>query len=189
MPESKGLNKVAEEDGFLGLTFDSYGVFPIVKLDQGDFRTSEGEDLGTEFNCVMMRSRPKFLYRTDLSRDDDRNEIVYTYDNVTSASGVPIEQIFDGWRQKGLQPKPEPTRYVEVTAKMVPSGQVVLLSVAQQSVGNLSAYWAQMRFKGLDIKNVVTRVYRGKKVERVKNPFYPWAFAHNPDLEPGDQLY
>ena len=101
---------------------------------------------------------------------------------------MPLSEIFESWRQKGFQPHPEPTRYVEVTAKLVPSGRVVLLSVAQQSVGNLSAYWAQMRFKGINIKDAVTRVYRGKKVERVRNPYYPWAFAHNPDMDPGSEV-
>lgn len=176
------MNAIAEQDGFEGLSFDSYGVFPLIKLDMGSFQTSEGDDLGTEFHCVMLRSRPKYLYRTNLPREDDRNEVVYSYDNATSASGRPLQDIFNDWRQKGLEPNMQPTRYVEVTARMVPSGQLVLLSVAQASVGNLSAYWAQMRFKGVDIKTAVTKVYRGKKVERTKNPFWPWAFAHAPDV-------
>ena len=181
VPEAGNLSVMAEEEGFAGLEFDSYGVFPLIKLDQGEFQTSEGESLGTEFFCTMIRSRPKFLYRTNLPRDDARNEVAYSYDNVTAANGTPLEAIYAGWRAKGLEPDTQVTRYIEVTAKLEPTGRLVLLSVPQASISNLSSYWAQLKFKGQSLSAVTTKVYKGKKIERVKNPFFPWAFCEAPD--------
>ena len=181
VPEASGLSSMAEQDGFAGLEFDSYGVFPMIVLNQGEFQSAD-ENYGTEFYCTMIRSRPKFLYRTDLpDRNDSRNEVVYSYDNEVTTTGVPLEEIFNSWREKGMQPTAQPQRYVEVTAKMHPHGQLALLSVAQSSIAELSRYWAQLKFKNKQVQNTLTRVFRGKKVERVKNPFYPWAFAEASD--------
>ena len=181
VPEASGLSAIAAEDGFEGLEFDSYGVFPVVKLDQGEFQTSEGESFGQEFYCTMVRSRPKFLYRTDLPRESADNEVVYSYDNVTTTTGVPLATVFSAWREKGKQPAATPSRYLEVTATLNSDGRLILLSVPQQSIGNLSSYWAQLKFAQKDVRDTVTRVFRGKKVERVKNPFFPWAFEAAPN--------
>jgi hypothetical protein len=181
VPESSNLATMAEEEGFAGLEFDTYGVFPIIKLDDGEFQTSEGDSLGGEFYCTMLRSRPKFLYRTNLPRDDNRNEVAYSYDNVTAANGTPLDVIFADWRSKGFEPDPKVTRYVEVTAKMEPDGRLVLLSIPQASIANLSSYWAQLRFRNKSVTEVVTKVFKGKKIERVKNPFTPWAFCEAPE--------
>ena len=175
--EATSLADAAAEDGFEGLSFDSYGVFPLIALSQGEFVTSENESLGTEFECLMLRSRPKYMYRTNHDFNDPNKEVVYSYDNATTVTGMPLEDHFAEWKQKGFERHPKPTRYVEVTAQLTSNNQIVLLSVAEQSVGNLSAYWAQMRMAGRDIRQMPTRVFRGKKIERARVPFYPWAFA------------
>jgi hypothetical protein len=107
---------------------------------------------------------------------EDPNDVVYSYDGETSTSGVPLSQIFDEWRQKGLPIASQPTRYVEVTAQLDETDAIVLLSIPQQSIPTLSAYWANTRASGKNLKEIVTRVYRGRKVERAAKPFFPWAF-------------
>jgi hypothetical protein len=171
------LSQLAEQNDFAGLDFDGFGVFPTIKLESGEFISSDGESLGNEFHCQMVRSRPKFLYATDFPYGDPRNETAYSYDNETSTTGVPLAQIFASWEQKGLPRKAQPTRYVEVTAQLVPSGRLVLLSVSQASISNLSAFWAQMQYQGKDIRQIVTRVFRGAKIDKARVAFYPWAFA------------
>jgi hypothetical protein len=169
----------AAEDGFEGLSFDGFGVFPLIVLDMGTFRYSDGTEIGYEFRCRMLRSRPKFLYKTTLQvqqGQEDPNDVVYSYDGETSTSGVPLSQIFDEWRQKGLPIASQPTRYVEVTAQLDETDAIVLLSIPQQSIPTLSAYWANTRASGKNLKEIVTRVYRGRKVERAAKPFFPWAF-------------
>jgi hypothetical protein len=168
---------MATGDGFEGLDFDAYGVFPVVKLHDGSFNDSEGTDLGTEFDVVMMSSRPKFLYKTNHQYGADGAEIVYSYDNVTSSSGVPLTDIFAEWRAAGKEPTEKPTRYIEVTARKYPDGDLVLLSVpAAGSGGPLTAYWASLKFKNLNIKDVVTTCFKGKRVDRAAQPFTPWGF-------------
>jgi hypothetical protein len=170
----------AAEEGFEGLSFDGFGTFPLIVLDLGTFRYSDGTEIGSEFVCTMLRSRPKYLYKTNLpkpERGDDPNEVVYSYDGETSTSGVPLEEIFADWRSKNLPMASQPTRYVEVTAQMEGTDAIVLLSVSQASIPPLSQYWANVRHSGRSLKEVRTRVFRGRKVERVANPYFPWAFA------------
>ena len=174
---SGSLNEMATGDGFEGLDFDAYGVFPVVKLHDGSFSDSEGTDLGTEFDVVMMSSRPKFLYKTNHTYGADGAEVVYSYDNVTSASGVPLTEVFAEWRAAGKEPAEKPSRYIEVTARKYPDGDLVLLSVpAAGSGGPLTAYWASLKFKNLNIKDVVTTCFKGKRVDRAAQPFTPWGF-------------
>ena len=65
---------------------------------------------------------------------------------------------------------------MEATAQLVDNSQPVLLSIPKNSIPNLSAYWAQMKFNGEDVREVVTRVCKGRRVERAAKPFVPWNF-------------
>jgi hypothetical protein len=170
------IEQLLAEDGFSGLNLDGFGTFPTIVLNDGAFRYSGGEEIGPEFIVRIMSSRAKFLYKTDLPDSDPRGEVAYSYDNATNTNGTPLEDIFDGWRQKGLPVKNTPVVYTEVQGQM-DDGKVVLLSIPKTSSSVLGAYLVQLRMNGKKGSDVWTRCFKGPTVTRAVKPFTPWAFS------------
>jgi hypothetical protein len=170
------LQQIASDDGFEGLAFDAYGVFPNIVLNDGAFRYSGGEEIGPEFLVRIMSSRPKYLYKTDLPDNDPRGETAYSYDNVANTNGTPLEAIINGWREKGLPVAASPVPYLEVQGQM-DDGKVVLLSIPKTSISVFTAYWTQLKLSNKDIRQVWTRCFKGQTVTRAVKPYTPWAFS------------
>ena len=163
--------------GFEGLDM-GFGAFPIVKLQDQTFSTSDGDVLGNTFVCVMHQTRRKFLFKCDDSNDSD--EMVYSYDKQTTTTGKSIEDVKAEWAAKGFV-APVWKEYTDVTAQLVDlpnreMGGVVVLSVPHTSNSRLSGYMTTLLVKGRQPNQVITQVYPGQRITSAKKPFYPWAF-------------
>lgn len=178
-----GTRKVAAEmaqAGFAGIDVDSAFVFPIVALkNEGIFESSEGWNLGKEFECVIMSSRPKYIMKNTKceKRDDD---MAYSYDQVCdSNSGQLLEEIRAEWAEKGWGW--EIKEYLECVAQVQGGdydGEIVLLSIPPTSKGRFSAHTIRQRMQSNMLpSDYITICSVGAKVEKVDHPFYPWAFA------------
>lgn len=126
----------AEEEGWEGLNFTAFGVFPSIKLDQGFFKTSDGESLGEQFKCICGVGKRRWLYRTDISDRDPRYEIAYSTDNATqSMSGTPLTDLVAKWRAAGMGYQSQ--IYYDIPATLE-DGRMMLLQVPPASQGNMT---------------------------------------------------
>lgn len=173
------LGKLADE-GFHGLTVGP-GAFPQITLqNEGEFHSSEGWEMGTEFLCQVMGSREKYIVKNTKCEQRDE-DFVYTYDQKTNVnSGEPIERTLKEWADNGWGYEVKP--YLEVSAMLLDGdheGELVLLSIPPSGISRFSGYCVRLEFKGKNPADVVTRVFVGGKVDRGKGKqsFYPWAFA------------
>ena len=165
------------EDGFEGLDL-GFGAFPIVVLQNtGDFTSSEGAEFGTEFDCIVMNSREKFICK-NTKADKDDEDFFYSYDKEFATNGDPATKRIGEWAEKGWGYEWKP--YLDVAAQLVGGeydGELVMFSIPKTSIARFSGYLATVKMKaGVAPNGVVTRVYRGDKITKVKYPFFPWAF-------------
>ena len=158
--------------GFAGLDF-GFGSLPLVSLDQGAFKMSDGSSLGEEFYCMMKQSRPKYLFKTALAQNDPRHDLCYSYDGVTDTKGAPVQDKISAWERMGISH--EKKSYLEVFATLT-NGDTVLLSIPPTSVRRFSALIGNMAGKGLPVADTWVRVFKGLKVTNVSVPFVPWGF-------------
>lgn len=181
MPAGGSGNKVLEDlagAGFEGLDI-GFGSFPVIRLQDQSFSTSDGDVIGSTFLCVVHASRTKWLYKADDSKDTD--DFVYSYDQQYTTAGRPIEEVTAEWEAKGFT-EPVWKKYIDVTAQMVDAntrslGNVVILSVPNNSVPRLTGYLTTILLgQRLQPNEVITQVMPGQRVTSAKKPFYPWAF-------------
>jgi hypothetical protein len=161
--------------GFEGLEL-GFGSFPIVSLDQGTFKLSDGGTLGEEFYCQMKSVRPKWLIKTALAQNDQRHALLYSYDGQTDMKGEPVAKTIAAWAAQGIAM--ERKKYLEIFA-ILADGNNVLLSVPPTSVGRCSAELVKIYTKGYAIGDVWIKCSKGPKVTQVAVPFIPWAFQAN----------
>lgn len=172
-----GISQALAAQGFEGLDM-GFGSFPIVKLQDTTFSTSDGDTLGNTFCCVMHASRKKFLLKCEDSNDAE--EFVYSYDKVHTTGNKLVEDVKKAWGEKGWV-NPVWKEYADVTAQLVDLnnrelGGVVMLSIPYTSNSRLSGYITTLMVKGRQVNQVITQVYHGQKVTSGKFAFYPWAF-------------
>ena len=158
--------------GFAGLDF-GFGSLPIVSLDQGSFKMSDGTSLGEEFYCQMQQSRPKLLFKTALDQKDPRHSLCYSYDGITDTKGASVQAQIDAWARMGISH--EKKQYLEVFA-LLTNQDTVLLSVPPTSVRRFSALIATMAGRGLPVTETWVKVFKGPKVTNTAVAFVPWAF-------------
>jgi hypothetical protein len=158
--------------GFEGLEL-GFGSFPIVSLDQGEFKCSDGSSLGDEFYVQMKNVRAKYLVKTDLPRSDPRYSMSYSYDGVTDMKGEQVAHNTAAWASQGIGHKK--MKYLEVFATLQ-DGKNVLLSIPPTSIGRCSAALVTIFTKGYPVDEVWIKCSKGPKVTQVKEPFFPWAF-------------
>jgi len=182
--KSRGLAPIAggaigalAEDGFEGLDL-GFGAFPIVVLQNtGDFTSSEGAEFGTEFDCIVMNSREKFICK-NTKADKDEEDFFYSYDKESATNGEPATKRIGEWAEKGWGYEWKP--YLDVAAQLVGGeydGELVMFSIPKTSIARFSGYLATVKMKAqVPPSGVITRVYRGDKITKVKYPFFPWAF-------------
>lgn len=165
-----------------GLTFD-FTSFPYITLPNGQgFVDSEKNSLGQSFECRLMDSRQRWLYKGSLyEKGREVNELVYSYDQETAATnGQPVSDYTTKWQREGRTVSVK--RYLEVFVVMEAPGEAWdgeyrCLSVPETSIGRLSPHWAKCVAKGGgNPGGVVTRVLVGKEVTKTAVPFFPWAF-------------
>jgi hypothetical protein len=173
-----GFQQALANEGFEGLDM-GFGSFPVVRLQETTFSTSDGDSLGQTFVCVMHTSKKKFLLKCEDSNEAE--EFVYSYDKITTTSGQKqIADVMSEWAAKGWT-KPIWKDYVDITSQLVDLqtrelGTVVLLSIPHTSNSRLSGYLTTQLVKQRHISQVITQIYPGQKVTSGKFPFHPWAF-------------
>lgn len=160
------------EEGFEGLDF-GFGSLPIVSLDQGNFKTSDGQSLGSEFWALFKQSRPKYLFKTALAQNDPRSALCYSYDGIYDIKGELVQQKLEAWARQGINY--EKKQYLEVVAQLA-NQSTVLLSVPPTSVRRLSGTLANIKSRGQRIEDTWVKVGVGPKVTNVAVPFFPWNF-------------
>jgi len=184
-PQSTGatstevLNALAE-DGFEGVE-GGYGTFPQVVLDKGMFKSSEGWEMGTGFDCHVQGARKKLLYKNTLCdrRDED---VIFSYDGVTDTNNKPVVDTITHWENQGWGY--EVKEYREVPAVLIGGdwdGEFVLLSIAPTSVRRFNGWLIKSQLKlgrtGQKIADLVCEVRIGPEVTNVDYPFVPWQFS------------
>ena len=173
VPGGDALAQSLAAEGFAGLDF-GFGSLPLVSLDQGAFKTSDGATLGVEFWALLKQSRPKFLFKTALADNDPRSALVYSYDGLADVKGESIQAKLEAWARQGISY--EKKQYLEVVAQLA-NQATVLLSIPPTSVRRLSGVLANIRSRGGAIDQTWVRVHIGPKVTNVPKPFSPWGFS------------
>jgi hypothetical protein len=161
--------------GFEGLEL-GFGSFPIISLDQGEFKLSDGGSPGAEFYVQMKNVRAKYLVKTALPKEDPRYAMSYSYDGVTDMKGEQIANNVARWASMGIGYKK--LKYLEVFATMQ-GGKNVLLSIPPTSIGRCSAALVTIYTRGDPVDEVWVKCSKGPKVTQVKDPFFPWQFEPN----------
>jgi hypothetical protein len=171
--------KLATE-GYEGLEID-WTSFPTIVLDKGEFCSGDGAELAKQDALVrIMQTRKRFVLRTKTAEPDDA-ELAYTYDmSELQDSDSELSTKVTAWKAEGLDYVVK--EYIEAVA-MVEDGehqfdqQMVLLQIPPTSVGRFSGYMTSNQLvKKLLPREYLTRCYRGDKITKANNPFYPWAF-------------
>jgi len=179
--------KELEEEGFEGLTID-WTSFPSISLkNEGWFEDFDGTNYGKEFNCKLIKSTTRWVWR-GVPVEDNKKDVAFTYDRIRSQNGLLIEDIKKDWEARGKTPVEK--EYLEVMVEMVApgepyDGELRILSVSPTSKGRYTGTMiknkAYAKAKGLATSDVITRVFVGPKVTKVQNPFYPWMFERVKD--------
>ena len=162
-----------EAMGYEGLSFDSFGVFPIITMSNMMFTASDGRQLGQSFNCYIMKTRPKYGIKTALPDTDPRGKIVYSYDKTTDHRGRPVQESIDEWARQGINY--EIKTYLEAAA-VLEDGEMVLLSVPPTSIVRMTSIIGRLVGRGSNPAETLIRVGIGPQVTKAVRPFYPWAF-------------
>ena len=168
-----------EDEGFEGLEYGFLSYKTVTLGSDGIFRSSAGEDLGSNFLCQIKTSKRKFYYANGLGSDDPERSGVYSYDRQTSSKGESLENVFSLWKNKGWKVKE--SIYLDVQAVRIHSDgveELVNLQIPRQSIQRISGYVGQLKAKyGFPAyKEVTTRVFCGTRVTKAVQPFYPWDF-------------
>lgn len=158
--------------GIGGLDFDGFGVFPVIGLNDGAFKTNdESVNLGPEFRFFWKSSRAKHLVKTALPDNDPRSQFTYTYDMVTDHKNVPVNDIIAKWAAQGIGY--ETKHYTEVSA-LLENGSMVLLSIPSTSIRHISGILANILATGENPTEVLLRAFVGTRVTDSVKPFNRW---------------
>lgn len=174
---SGNMTQDLADDGFEGLDL-GFGAFPVITLQNtGDFVSSEGAEFGTEFDCVVLSSKNKYICKTRGTTEDEE-DFFYSYDKEYATTGETVAEKVAEWEAKGWGYEWKP--YLDVAAQLHGgdhADDLVMFSIPKTSIPRFSGYVASIKLKhGLPPSKVITRVYRGDKITKVKYPFFPWAF-------------
>lgn len=178
------IEKLADVLGFEGLNFNAFGVRPTISLNQGFFCTNNNIRLGEEFVGYLLGSRSKYVYKPKISDDHPDSKVVYSYDDVNSVSGDPLQVYIEEWASKGYAY--ERKVYIDVTTQIVSSpshaleGETILLSVPPTSIISVTKIFAGVVAGATSkedaeyaIANTLIRVFKGPLVTKAVKPFTP----------------
>ena len=183
--QSGGMVQQLAEAGFEGLEF-GFGSFPLISLqNNGNFSTSEGGDLGPQFNVIIMGSKSKWIYKNN--QKGPAEDFFYSFDQIHALSGEPVQKILSQWKARGWEH--EMKKYLDVQAQLVThegdpeNGALVLLSIPPTSIPRFSGYLATLQARhGVTPDKCITTCCLGEKVTKVRHPFHPWAFSYHSNV-------
>lgn len=171
------------DEGFEGLNLGGLSFEQIRLPGEGQFLIGqEDEELGKEFDCVIQKTRSRYVVRQS---DDQDADMYYSYDpkGLTMADGEDASDKLAEWREEGYD-EPIIKKYIEVMAIMIDEGgerdrMMVLLSIPPASVQKFSGFIAQQQLmKGKLPNQFITKCMVGKKVKTGNNTFFPWTFKN-----------
>lgn len=164
--------------GIGGIKFD-WTSFPMIALKtDGAFEDSNGKSYGKSFTARMIESKTKYAH-SFAGSTDPKNELVYSYDKITTTSGKLVADFEAELRAKGKDVQVK--EYTEVLVELVSDdpdldGDFRMLSISPYSVGKFSAFSFKLhRRKAWHSTTVEFKV--GEKIRTVANPYYPWDFS------------
>lgn len=178
-PASGGnvLNALSEQ-GYEGLTLD-WTSFPIISLkNEGWFEDTERRKYGNEFKAKILRTQTRWVYRAT-PVEDNRKDLAFSDDRIHSSNGILIDDLVKNWQ--GLGKVVQEREYIHALIEMVApgtdlDGELRIAQISPQSKGRLTGAMMKAAAKAGNPAEVVIRFYVGEKIEKAKNPFYPWAF-------------
>lgn len=176
VPGTGMLEQSAREQGFLGLDFTAYGVFPVISLDprSNQFKTTENETLGPAFYAYLLSARPKFLYKTALEDKDPRSELCYSFDQRVTTTGQQVQDVVAKWARDGIGYHMKV--YVDVIVKLCADNRLMVLQVPPTSNTRLTHHYATIAGNSLKMAEQVTLVTQGQEVTNTKFRFIPLDF-------------
>jgi hypothetical protein len=164
------------EGGFDDVKVD-FTSFPTVTLNNQKFSTTEHENFGEVFDCVMLSRRKVFLFRGDLGRDKDP-ELHYSSDGLTDdKEGKPIAEYIEDWKSRGIEYDRKEYDYVMVNMIDGPhESEICQIQVSPASRGKLAGYIKQLELRRKQPSEVVTQVGIGPTVGSGIKAFNPFTF-------------
>lgn len=172
-PVSGSFAEMAASLGFEGINFDSYGVVPNIVLRGGSFE-KEGKDMGvTSFLVRIISSRKKYLYTYG---PEGKKKVLYSYDQKVSSSGsMSLLDFQKEASEAGFEVKT--VEFLEFSATLLETEELVNLSIPLLGSGSrVAKFIANCLASRRRPQDVITRVFRGARVESVTHPYYPWDF-------------
>lgn len=176
----KTINEMAEE-GLEGLSV-GFMSFDSIRLKDGQFiMGSDEEELGREFSCVVVTTRPRYIVRQSSDGDAD---VYYSYqkDGLVDTEGNDKTELLREWKEDGYE-NPIIKEYAEVLALLSrpedqdKNGAMVMLSVPPTSLQRFSGFLVQQRMmRRKKHSDFLLTCTIGKKVGSGNTAFYPWAF-------------
>lgn len=172
--------KALEASGFEGLTIDWTSFTTISLKTEGHLEGNDGVVYGQSLVCRFHGTKTRWVYRAAPVTDQKR-DIAYSYDKVTSQSGVSIETWVKEAEARGktIEIKEYLEAMVELHDPEGPNdGEYRILSIPPTSKGRLAGVLniAAARAGQAGLPSVLIKTSVGKKVTSTANPFYPWAF-------------
>jgi len=165
--------------GFEGLVVDWTSYTNISLNTDGTFQDGDGKNYGKDFNCYLRSSKPQFIYRAN-PVNDNRRDVAYSYDRITTTNGILVADKMAEWLAQGKQV--DEKQNLQVLVEMVAPGEAYdgdsrLLSISPTSKGRFSGHAIKCAALGSgDPGNVVSKVLVGPKVTGGANSWYPWNF-------------
>lgn len=165
--------------GFEGVDLSGYGAFPVIRLHEGEYNSSDGAlVLGPQFDCIFLESKKKLFYKNGLPPGDPNEEFFYTYDDQFDTRERPVQQILQEWAARGWT-APQRKPYVDQMCRIVGGahdGKIIILSIPKTSIQRWSSHLVNMVAAGKNPKADTTRVSKGPRVTNVTYPFTPMQF-------------
>jgi hypothetical protein len=167
--------------GLQGLEFD-HSSFDTIALKSSFEISKQPFDL-VAFNVTVMQTTEKYILvdADDKAKNNERREIKYSRDGVTTTDGEPLQIYVDEMRKKGGQPQIK--KYLDVLVQLHTSdkydGKIVVLSISPTSVSRISGFFYQLKLQGkLDnLNELKIRVSRGQSRQNKKgDTYYLWQF-------------
>ena len=176
-----GVSVDTSSMGISTIAFD-WSSFPMIALKtEGAFEDNKGRSYGKSFKAKIIRDRFKYAHSFSGSKDS-KNELMYSYDKVTSTRDTSIEEFLGNLKAKGHGPNITCKTYVELLVEMIcPEDEDLhedfrLLSISPSAGGTWSAFAFRLGRKQ-EFNTAVVEFSVGEKNRTATNPYYPWAFA------------
>lgn len=173
--------KELQEEGQEGLDM-SFGVFPLVSLDKGEFKVGDDDFGDSGFTGVPLMSRPKYAYRTTKVSEKDAEVLFADSDQAHLQPDSLVSERLREWKEKWPESGYEVRAYQDVFLYMVNcqdkpelEGQLVQLSVAPTSVKLYTRACLKAKGRGYKAHECVFKIGVGEKI-RGEFDYYPWSF-------------